>query len=538
MTRESSENLLVVAIVLSIGAHIALMFGIRAQVMTHVDRSSLHSHHREAMRVSDYEEIEDPVRIERIKDIMSAKEAPEAEADEPVGPATEQIPDSAEKHWDGDVPAPAAPELSSVPVPAEKFEASPLELSESAAPDPLPVAEFSAPKSRALTAPDIAPGAVFAMPESFGVPEAKIAVPSFSAAPVERTSIAAEKKPAAPEFVPSQEVYDRVDEKIVEQEKDAIRELMKVDEAAPLEKFVSLSASRFEDAQWTYFRLKVTPKAELPVVPKDVVIILDASGSIGSERLASCRHAAKQILRSAFNTGDRFNLVAFRNNFSYAFRRWQECDKESFAAADKWLSNLSAYGRTDVFGTIRSVLTLPRDPARPLIALVVTDGDANAGVSDTAQILSKFTDLNDGLVSVYMYGVKESANRELIDVLTHGNRGESFIYGGLRWKAGTGIEKLSDRFRDPVLSDIRVVFAANSQAEAYPRLIRNLYRGDAVTIVGRVPKGRSEVAFSLKGLNGKNTYEAFFKVPLGKIATDPALAGSWAEEAAIDAKLK
>ena len=538
MTKVGRENLLVAAIVFSIAAHIALMVGIRSQVMTHVDRKGLHSQHRETMRVSDYEEIEDPVRIERIKDIMSAKEAPEAEANEPVGPATDQLPDSAKQHWEGDVPAPAAPELSSVPVPAEKFEASPLRLDESAAPDPLPAAEFSVPQSRALTAPELAPGAVFAMPATFGVPEAKIAVPTFAAAPVERTALVAEKKPAAPEFVPSQEVYDRVDEKIIEQEKDAVRELMKVDDATPLEKFVNLSASRSEDAQWTYFRLKVVPKPELPVVPKDVVIIIDASGSIGSERLASCRHAAKQILRSAFNTGDRFNLVAFRNSFSYAFRRWQECDKGSFEAADKWLANLSAYGRTDVFGTIRSVLTLPRDPTRPLIALVVTDGDANAGVSDTAQILSKFTDLNDGLVSVYMYGVKESANRELIDVLTHGNRGESFIYGGLRWKAGSGIEKLSDRFRDPVLSDIRVVFAANSRAEAYPRLIKNLYRGDAVTIVGRVPKGCSEVAFSLKGLNGKNTYEAFFKVPLGKIATDPALAGAWAEEAAIDAKLK
>ena len=538
MTKVGRENLLVAAIVFSVAAHIALMVGMRSQVMTHVDRKGLHSHHRETMRVSDYEEIEDPVRIERIKDIMSVKEAPEAEANEPVGPVTDQIPDSSEQHWDGDVPAPAAPELSSVPVPAEKFEASPLELPESNAPDPLPVAEFSVPKSRALTAPELAPGAVFAMPAAFGVPEAKITVPTFSTAPVERTALVAEKKPAAPEFVPSQEVYDRVDEKIIEQEKDAVRELMAVDEATPLEKFVNLSASRSEDAQWTYFRLNVAPKQELPVVPKDVVIIIDASGSIGSERLASCRHAAKQILRSAFNTGDRFNLVAFRNSFSYAFRRWQECDQTSFSAADKWLSNLSAYGRTDVFGTIRSVLTLPRDPTRPLIALVVTDGDANAGVSDTAQILSKFTDLNDGLVSVYMYGVKESANRELIDVLTHGNRGESFIYGGLRWKAGSGIEKLSDRFRDPVLSDIRVVFSANSQAEAYPRLIKNLYRGDTVTIVGRVPKGRSEVAFSLKGLNGKNTYEAFFKVPLGKIATDPALAGAWAEEAAIDAKLK
>ncbi|MBQ3808063.1 MAG: VWA domain-containing protein [Kiritimatiellae bacterium] len=538
MTKVGRENLLVAAIVFSVAAHIALMVGIRSQVMTHVDRTGLHSQHREPMRVGDYEEIEDPVRIERIKDIMSAKEAPEAEANEPVGPATDQIPDSSKQHWEGDVPAPAAPELSSVPVPAEKFEASPLELPESNAPDPLPVADFSVPKSRALTAPELAPGAVFAMPAEFGVLEAKISVPALATVPVERTAIVAEKKPAAPEFVPSQEVYDKVDEKIVEQEKDAVRVLMNVDDVLPLEKFVNVTASRSEDAQWTYFRVKVVPKPELPVVPKDVVIILDASGSIGSERLASCRHAAKQILRSAFNTGDRFNLVAFRNNFSYAFRRWQECDKESFAAADKWLANLSAYGRTDVFGTIRSLLTLPRDPTRPLIALVVTDGDANAGVSDTAQILSKFTDLNDGLVSVYMYGVKESANRELIDVLTHGNRGESFIYGGLRWKAGTGIEKLSDRFRDPVLSDIRVVFAANSQAEAYPRLIKNLYRGDAVTIVGRVPKGRSEVAFSLKGLNGKNTYEAFFKVPLGKIATDPSLGGFWAEEAAIDAKLK
>ena len=538
MTKVGRENLLVAAIVFSIAAHIALMVGIRSQVMTHVDRKGLHSQHRETMRVSDYEEIEDPVRIERIKDIMSTKEAPEAEANEPVGPVTDQIPDSSEQHWEGDVPAPAAPELSSVPAPVEKFEVSPLELPESNAPDPLPTAEFSVPKSRALTAPDLAPGAVFAMPATFGVPEAKIAVPTLAAVPMERTALVSEKKPAAPEFVPSQEVYDKVDEKIIEQEKDAVRELMAVDETTPLEKFVNLSASRSEDAQWTYFRLKVAPKPELPVVPKDVVIIIDASGSIGSERLASCRHAAKQILRSAFNTGDRFNLVAFRNNFSYAFRRWQECDKESFAAADKWLSNLSAYGRTDVFGTIRSVLTLPRDPARPLIALVVTDGDANAGVSDTAQILSKFTDLNDGLVSVYMYGVKESANRELIDVLTHGNRGESFIYGGLRWKAGSGIESLSERFRDPVLSDLRIIFAADSQATAYPRLLKNLYRGDVVTIYGRVPKERREVAFSLKGLNGNDTYEAFFHVPLDGVATDPSVAGAWAEEAAIDAKLK
>ena len=215
MTREGRENLLAAAIVFSVAAHVALMFGIRAKVMTHVDRSALRSHHREAMHVGEYEAVEDPVRIERIKDIMSAKEAPEAEADEPVGPATEQLPDDAKQHWDGDVPAPSAPELSSVPVPAEKFDASPLKLPESMSPDPLPAAEFSVPQSRALTAPELAPGAVFAMPAAFGAPEAKLAVPTFSAEPVERAAIAAGNKAEVPEFVPSQEIYDKVDEKIV-----------------------------------------------------------------------------------------------------------------------------------------------------------------------------------------------------------------------------------------------------------------------------------------------------------------------------------
>ena len=538
MTRESRENLLVAALVFSVAVHAALMFGIRTKVMTHVERAGVHQQHREPMRATMYEMADDPVRMEYIKDVMSVKDAPEAKQDDPIGPAAEKMPESVERRLDVDAPSPAAPGIEPVSMPAEKFELSPLDVSASAAPDPIAVAEFQIPKSRALTAPEFASGAMFAMPESFGVPTAKMDAPRFAAVPVERTTIVADNKAELPKFIPSQEIYEKVDEKIVERERDAVRELMRVSDAAPLEKSVNLSASRFEDGQWTYFRLMVSPRNDLPVVPKDVVLLLDASGSIGAERLVSCRLAAKQILRSAFNTGDRFNIVAFRNSFTYAFRRWQECSKESFDAADKWLANLSAYGRTDVFDTIRSVLTLPRDPTRPLIALVVTDGDANSGVSDTAQILSKFTDLNDGLVSVYMYGVKESANRELIDVLTHGNRGESFIYGGLRWKAGSGIEKLSDRFRDPVLTDIRIVFTADSQAEAYPRLVKNLYRGDTVMIVGRVPKGRSEIAFSFRGLNGNKPYEAFFKVPLGKIATDPSLAGAWAKESAIDAKLK
>ena len=544
MTKERGQDLVAVVIVLSVAIHVGLMFFMRAKVMTHVVRSKSGDRHREAMRVDDYRPVDDPVAIERIKDIMSARPAPEAEASEAPMPVTEQLPDNALKHWEGEAPAPVAPEPDKVPVAPDAFDIKPIQLDEGLAPDPIPTVEYIPPESRALTAPEVSSSSAFAMPVAFGAPQPAVEMPAMPELPEERVDIVSvdekksEEKESVPEFIPEQEVFESVDEKIVEKEKEAVRELMDVEEAEPLEKFVNLSALRADEGDWTYFKLLVSPRADLQVVPKDVVILIDASGSIGSERLVSCRVAAKGILRSALNSGDRFNLVAFRNKFSYAFRRWQECNRTSFESADKWLANLTAHGRTDVFGTIRSVLTLPRDPKRPLIALVVTDGDANAGLSDTAQILSKFTDLNDGLVSVYMYGVKESANRELIDVLTHANRGESFIYGGVRWKAGSGIESLSDRFRDPVLTDLRVIFASTSKAEAYPRLLRNLYRGDTVTLIGRVPRGSEEVAFSLKGLNGENTYEAFFRVPLGKVAASPSIVREWSEEHAIDAKLK
>ena len=289
---------------------------------------------------------------------------------------------------------------------------------------------------------------------------------------------------------------------------------------------------------WTYFKVLFTPRHELQPVAKDVVVLLDASGSIGKDRMRSIREAAKQILRGCLNSGDRFNLVAFRDKYDYASRQWMACDRKSFDFADGWLENLTAHGRTDVFATISSVLTLPRDPARPLIALVVTDGEANSGVRETAEILSKFTALNDGLISVYMYGVKNQANRELIDVLTRGNRGESVIYDGwLKWRTGSQLESLTNRFRDPVLSDIRVVFAADTNADAYPRRIRNLYRGDTLAIVGRVPAGTKDVAFSIKGLNGREAYESFLRLALSTAPADSDLVAQWEAERAIDAKL-
>ena len=540
---EHRQDIVLLALVLSVATHAALMFFMRPQVMTHVASSASRYRPRPPMTVREAEPPPSPVAMDSVRDTKAAVEPPAAEPED-VLPAAEgfAMPDEAPA-----AVAPELPALDSPTYPKMTSDLAPL-LSEPIHVEP-GLASFTTPlaaDSPSLYAPaTAAPAHAPLAAEEMRVPVPEIDTPAVvpearidTSAAVSAAEEPPDARPEPDPFVPAKEVMEAVDVKVVESEKAAVRGLLDVKNAKELVDFVGIGASSAQAGEWTYFKVAIAPRPDLKTVPKDVVILMDASGSIANDRLKSCREAAREILRTCMNTGDRFNMVAFRDEFEYAFKTWQNCDAAAYEAAESWMSGLAAHGRTDVFSTIASVLKLPRDPARPLIALVVTDGDANEGVRQTSQILSKFTELNDGLVSVYMYGVKQSANRELIDVLTHGNRGESFIYEGNRKYAGKRIGELSERFRDPVLTDLRVVFTAGSRAETFPGRLKNLYRGEFLEIFGRVPAGVREVAFSLKGLNGDTAYEGFFRVSLSGAAFDKGLPAAWTSERAIDLKLR
>jgi len=537
MTNERREEVVLVALAVSVAIHVALMFLVKTQVMTQTTSVTRRTDRAVPMRVTERAPAPDPVKIEELLDLKAIKDAPSVVQEKGV-PLVE-APNAAVAPK-VEVPPDAAPV---VPTPQEivttSFDAKTVGRETSPGPV-LPLTRIETPKM--TSAESVAPSFSTKMPDfaAHAAPQvsAPTAAPGSVLLPSKISAAASEDEDAARVvFTPAKEVYERVDERIVAEEKSAVRELVNAESPEDLRKFVNVAMKTARAGGWCYYKVMMTPRSDLPTVPKDVVLVIDGSGSIGKDRFGNCRTAARKILRTCTNTGDRFNLVVFRNAFSYAFRNWQECDADGFAAGDRWLAKQAAHGRTDVFSTIRSILTLPRDPKRPLIALVVTDGDANSGVSDTAEILSRFTALNDGLVSVYMYGVKSSANRELIDVLTHGNRGESFIFEGWRWNAGEGMEGLSERFRDPVLSDLRVIYAAGTQAEAYPLLLRNLYAGDTLSFVGRVPAATRELAFSLRGLNAATAFEGFFKLPLSAAPADPSIVAEWESERAISAKL-
>ena len=311
----------------------------------------------------------------------------------------------------------------------------------------------------------------------------------------------------------------RVDEAVIEQEKAAVRKLRdeKASAGQPFNKNVNVDLGFWFDPKnpsRKYFRVRVASNAvnPLPIVSKDIVFLLDASGSIGNDRLSACRDAVLEAL-DRLNTDDRFNVVAFRDKFTYAFTNtaWRAVDKESVGQARKWMSTLKAHGNTDVFRTLRSVLALPRDPARPIVAFVATDGDATSGMTRSAEIISRFSELNGGLISIFMYGVKPDANAYLMDMLTRCNRGGwSCHTGRRRLFSSQEIPELSKKFEKPVLTDVAVIFSASSRAETYPKLVTNLCEDEPIEIYGVCPADQKELVFQMRGLNAVTAFESMF----------------------------
>ena len=341
------------------------------------------------------------------------------------------------------------------------------------------------------------------------------------------------KPPEPPKETP-QPILPQVDEKVVAQERKAVKALRDETPTAPFARHVRCELAHWTDPQhpdFKYFRIRMSsnPRDPLEVIPKDVVYLLDASGSIANDRLKGCRRAVSDAIRT-LNSNDRFNVVAFRDRFTYLFNTWREVDAASVDKADRWLHNLTAHGRTDVFKTLRSVLAVPRSPARPLIAFVITDGEPTSGMTRSAEIISAFSELNDGLISVYMYGVKEEANAYLMDMLTRGNRGEWTRHTGMRWRAASGIPEFAARFRDPVLTDVSVTFAAASRADAYPKRVTHLYAGTPIDIYGVCPASSKEVVFAVRGLNGATAHEDVFRLAFDPAKTlGPEVKREWAQ---------
>ncbi|MEG2465292.1 MAG: hypothetical protein RSB14_04645 [Kiritimatiellia bacterium] len=302
---------------------------------------------------------------------------------------------------------------------------------------------------------------------------------------------------------------------------------------------LSLALTTYEspsDRSNLYFRLSILrkPESALPILPKDVIFIQDISGSIGSRRLAACKKAMQSALFNTLRAGDRFNIFAFRDVTLTPVQGWLSFNPETRLQADTFIQSLRARGNTDLFLLLQDLRTLPTDPNRLLIAIVITDGEPTVGVTETTRIIGEFSRMNGGTIAIYSFGTKKR-DPYFLDMLCYANRGENSASHGSIADLPQELAPVFESIRNPVLKNPSILFDTASGGEVHPKLLTHLYADRPLSLYGRVPKATQTVTCQLRGNSTDAPYDALFTFSLNAAnVTTQDLRKAWAQRAMFD----
>jgi len=249
-----------------------------------------------------------------------------------------------------------------------------------------------------------------------------------------------------------------------------------------------------------YFMLLLAPgpAADAAALRRDVVAVIDVSGSMSGDKIEQAKSALIQLLGS-LREGDRFRLVAFSGGVRRYAQDWTAATADGRRDATTWIRSLQAEGGTNISGALAEAFTA--SPAEQSLGVVVflTDGQASTGETDPERIAER-AEQGRGRFRVFSFGIGDDVNTYLLDRLTERARGTTeYIRPGENIERAVGA--LAAKIASPVLTD--VALTAGSGVELYdlqPGSLPDLFAGDEMVVFGRYRgTGSGEQSVTVRG---------------------------------------
>jgi len=199
-----------------------------------------------------------------------------------------------------------------------------------------------------------------------------------------------------------------------------------------------------------YLLITLTPpSAAGPAIPRDLTLLIDASGSMSGEPLEQAKAVAIELLRS-LDPGDRFEILAFSEKVRRLVAGPVDACAKFIDRACRELGKLKASGATEMTkALIESLKPLRKDSQRQVILL--SDGYIGFEQEVIGEIARK---LVPG-ARIHTVGVGSAPNRTLTRGAARAGRGIEIVIG-LEDNARQAAERLLQATVRPVLTDIRI----------------------------------------------------------------------------------
>ncbi|MFC1774937.1 VIT domain-containing protein [Nanoarchaeota archaeon] len=230
------------------------------------------------------------------------------------------------------------------------------------------------------------------------------------------------------------------------------------------------------DGRGKFFLTVIQPPLKSQeVLPKEMIFVLDDSGSMSGWPLMKAKETMKYCIKS-MNKNDTFNLMSFSNSVIKAFDKPVRNTEENIDKALKFLVSRTASGGTNMLPAVRDAMAMPFDKTRLRIVCFMSD----LGIGNEFQIINEIQK-GSKYARFFTFGVGSAPNRYLTEMMAKEGRGET-LYVSLDDSSEEAAKKFYDMIGYPLLKNIEV---SGLNAEIYPSKINDLWSNKSVVIVGK-----------------------------------------------------
>ena len=290
-----------------------------------------------------------------------------------------------------------------------------------------------------------------------------------------------------------------------------------------------VAGKKIEDALLThasdkggFFTLILQPPDRVTaedVMPKELVFVLDTSGSMSGFPIEKAKETMKLALDNLYPY-DTFNLITFSGDEHILFPEPVPATKENLAKAQAFLESRTGGGGTEMMKAIKASMDPSDAQGHVRIVVFMTDGY----VGNDMEIIDEVQKHPNA--RVFAFGIGSSVNRFLLDNMARYGRGE-VEYVGLNDDGSAAARRMHERVRNPLLTDISIDWNGLPVADVYPKTVPDLFSAKPVILTGRYT-GNGHGTIRLKGKMSGRDFVREIPVDFSNAQQHDVLATLWA----------
>ncbi|MBP1634900.1 MAG: hypothetical protein H6Q10_1474, partial [Acidobacteria bacterium] len=230
--------------------------------------------------------------------------------------------------------------------------------------------------------------------------------------------------------------------------------------------------------------VSVVPRLDAARAAREVIFLVDRSGSMGGSSIEQVRAALHLCLRS-LRDGDFFNIVGFGSTFKALFPTSAKYGDAALKKAGGHVDTLDAdLGGTEILPALQSVLEHEPQAGLRRQVVLLTDGEVT-----NEEAVIELAGKHEDDTRIFTFGIGCGASEHLVRAVARATMGEAeFIHPGERIEPK--VLRQFARLGAPALRDVKVEWQGAQVTLQAPWRPRAIFDGEAAVLYARFPVGR------------------------------------------------